>query len=430
MITRTLETENRDQAVGFLQWREDGRTHEIELGEFLTIGRDPNSQMILDDAFVSARHARLERKTNGYVVRDLRSRNGTLLNGSKIYEGLLDDGDRIRIGRREMIFVTDRSAKSALALTSKNEAWEAQLKRLPSIARSPFPVLLTGPSGTGKDVLAHAIHRLSSRRHGPFVSVNCSALSEALVESELFGHVRGSFTGATNDRKGAFEAARGGTLFLDEIGDLPLNLQPKLLRALENNQIRPVGSDRPVETDVRIVAATHHDLKRLVMEESFRSDLYFRLHVIQMRAPALIERLEDFEDLLYQFAREMRVRFSFAAIQLLKTHGWPGNIRELKNAVARAKAFGHRVEITEADVNALIDRIPELGGGGGAPPAGFKPSRSVIKEIESEMIKSRLVANRGNQRKTASDLGLPKSTLHDRIRSYGIDVDKLMESLS
>ena len=409
--------------AGFLSWKDAARAQHIEIGEFLTIGREPSNHIVLEDAYTSSRHARIERKPTGFTLRDMRSRNGTFINGARIIEAQLSDGDRIRIGETDMTFTWQKQEEQKPILeTSKNILWKTQLEKLPNIAAAPFPVLLTGPSGTGKDLLAQHIHRLSPRRNGPFVSVNCSALSESLAESELFGHVRGSFTGATGDRKGAFEAARGGTLFLDEIGDLPLSLQPKLLRALENNQIRPVGSDRSVETDVRIVTATHHDLKRLVCEEKFRADLYYRLHVIQVQAPSLTERPEDFEDLFYGFAKALRVRFSHGAIQKLKAHSWPGNIRELKNCVARAKAFwGHR-EVEEGDVDLLLDVMPTQNSGGSE---GFKAGRSIIKEIEYEMIKSRLIANRGNQRKTALDLGMPKSTLHDRIRVYGIDVEKI-----
>lgn len=427
MITRTLTAPKSE--IGFLSWKRDARAHQVEIEEFLTLGRDPTNQVLIEDEFASQRHARIERKHNGFFLRDLRSRNGTFVNGTRVVEAMLHDGDRVRIGDVEMLFSWVRPGpdEDRMALTSKNETWNAQLARLPNVAQSAFPVLLTGPSGTGKDVLAQTIHQLSNRRTGPFVSVNCSALSEALVESELFGHVRGSFTGATNDRKGAFEAARGGTLFLDEIGDLPLGLQPKLLRALENNQIRPVGRDVPVDTDVRIVAATHHDLKRLVFEERFRADLYFRLHVIQIAAPALCDRMEDFEDLLYGFARKMRVRFSHGAIERLKLHAFPGNIRELRNVIARAKAYCGIGEVKESDVNQMIDVMPQPESiAPGSPTQGFRPSRSVIKEIELEMIKSRLVANRGNQRKTAADLGMPKSTLHDRIRAYGIDLKDLI----
>ncbi len=423
MTTRNLSAVPTSD-IGFLTWKDSVRVHQVELGEFLTIGRDCENHVVIGCDFASSRHTRIERKSTGFLLRDLRSRNGTYLNGARIIEALLSDGDRIRVGQTEMNFSWQRAENVATEMTSKNLVWAAQLARLPNISQSQFPVLLTGPSGTGKDLLAQAVHRLSARRDGPFVSVNCSALSDSLVESELFGHVKGSFTGATDNRKGAFEAARGGTLFLDEIGDLPLGLQPKLLRALENSQIRPVGSDRAVETDVRIIAATHHDLKKLVFEERFRADLFFRLHVVQMQTPALKERKEDFEDLLYTFARTMRVRFSFGAIQYLKSHDWPGNIRELKNVVARAKAFWGSEEITETIAAQLIDRLPDADQPVTAGP--FKPSRSVIKEIELEMIKSRLIANHGNQRKTAVDLGMAKSTLHDRIKGYGIDVGQLV----
>jgi len=422
MTTRTLNTPATSD-IGYLTWRIANRNQNLEVGDFLTIGRDPSNHIVVEDAYASIKHARVERKPQGFLLRDLRSRNGTYLNGARIFEALLNDGDRIRIGQTDLFFAwTKQNDSPGLLLASKNPYWQKQLDKLPSIAQAPYAVLLTGPSGTGKDILAQNLHRLSSRKNGPFVSVNCSALSESLVESELFGHVRGSFTGATGDRKGAFEAARGGTLFLDEIGDLPLPLQPKLLRALENNQIRAVGSDRNTETDVRIIAATHHELRRLVSQERFRADLYFRLHVIQVQTPCLRDRMEDFDDLFYTFAKQMRVRFSHGAIQKLKTHTWPGNIRELKNVVARGKAYADGGEITEEQVPQLIDVINESD----FPMEGFRPSRSVIKEIELEMIKSRLIANHGNQRKTALDLGMPKSTLHDRIKVFGIDVEKLL----
>jgi DNA-binding NtrC family response regulator len=422
MTTRTLMTAATSD-IGYLTWRDANRNQNLEVGDFLTIGRDSSNHIVIEDAYASIKHARIERKPQGFLLRDMRSRNGTFLNGARIFEAQLSDGDRIRIGQTDLFFAwTKQTESTGLLPSSKNLYWQKQLAKLPSIAQAPYAVLLTGPSGTGKDILAQNIHRLSSRKNGAFVSVNCSALSESLVESELFGHVRGSFTGATGDRKGAFEAARGGTLFLDEIGDLPLPLQPKLLRALENNQIRAVGSDRNTETDVRIIAATHHDLRRLVAQERFRADLYFRLHVIQVQTPSLCERMEDFDELFYTFAKQMRVRFSHAAIQKLKTHSWPGNIRELKNVVARGKAYADGGEITEDQVPQLIDILSETD----SPNEAFRPSRSVIKEIELEMIKSRLIANHGNQRKTATDLGMPKSTLHDRIKVYGIDVEKLM----
>jgi DNA-binding NtrC family response regulator len=417
MTTRNLSLKDSPTDTGYLQWKDAQRTYQVELGAALTIGREPGNNIVLDE-FASARHARIEKREKRFVLRDLRSRNGTLVNGTRVIEVELSDGDRICIGSMELTFsIHKEGVSNKPLLSSKNLIWNVQLNKLPGLAESPFPILITGPSGTGKDILAQHLHRLSPRHRGPFVGVNCGSLTESLVESELFGHVRGSFTGATNDRKGAFEAARGGTLFLDEVGDLPMSLQPKLLRALENNQIRPVGSDRSVQTDVRIVAATHRNLKQLVSEGRFRADLYFRLHVLTLHAPALKDRLEDFEDLLYGFARELRVRFSHAAIEHLKTHEWPGNIRELKNTVSRANALYGSSEITDSQVPFLIDLLPHSK----SPEPLMRTGRSVIQAMEMELIKERLIANQGNQRRTAIELGMAKSTLHDRIRSYGLD---------
>lgn len=422
MITQTLEAKNQSGETGYLSWKTGGEFQVRKLNEFTTVGRDTANHVPIDDDYTSQRHFRIECKPNGYLLRDLKSRNGTFLNGVRVYEALLKDGDRITLGRSDLFFSCKKPHDNGAILTSRNSALQEQLNRLGTIAQSSFPILISGPSGSGKDVLAHAIHRLSHRNQGPFVGINCSALSESLVESELFGHVKGSFTGATGDRKGAFESARGGTLFLDEIGDLPLALQPKLLRALENREIQPVGSDRRVETDVRIVAATHQNLKTAVNEGRFRADLYFRLHVVQIKNPSLVERMEDFEDLLYKFAKEYRVRFSHTAIQEMKSYRWPGNIRELKNVVARARALFEDQEIQASDVGGLID----------SPLFKFTPNtsapqrNSTLKDIELEIIKQALVSNMGNQRRAAAALGLPKSTLHDRIRTHGIIISDLL----
>jgi DNA-binding NtrC family response regulator len=399
----------------------------IELGDFVTIGREPTNTVVLTDPFVSARHARIERRKDRFHARDLQSRNGIAINSARVLEAFLQLNDRVQIGETEFVFAASRI--ETRALSSKNATWNAQLERLPAFAKTPFPILITGPSGSGKEILARKVHELSARKSSAFVSINCSALSESLIESELFGHVRGSFTGASHDRKGAFEAARKGTLFLDEIGDLPLALQPKLLRALENGEIRPLGSDKTIETDVRVVAATHKNLVHAVHEGRFREDLYYRLNVCQITPPALGERLEDFEDLIYSFAKQYRVRFSFSAIAVLKQHSWPGNIRELKNLVARASAYfpGHHIQAD--DLKAIMKNLS-------LPAAevhylaesALSARGSVIREIEREMIVRRLIANNGNQRRTAIDLGLPKSTLHDRIRSYSIDIGELMAS--
>ena len=429
MNTKQLSFElpqNIDRA--FIKIISQNHSQTQELGNLFFIGRDLQCHLHVNDRFASHRHARIEKKGVHFVIRDLTSSNGTYVNGTKIVEAVLRDKDRIRVGETEILFGYDRDDKrDALTLKSRNPEWQQQLDRLPAMAESPFPVLITGPSGCGKEVLARLIHRYSTRNFGPFVSVNCSALSEGLVESELFGHVRGSFTGAEQSRKGAFESARGGTLFLDEIGDLPYSLQPKLLRALENSEVKPVGSDRCIQTDVRIIAATHNTLKQKVMFGQFRKDLFFRLNVLQLKPPALKDRLEDFNDFIYYFAREYRVRFSHDAILQLKNSPWAGNIRELKNLVARAATLFKNHEITVTDLSLLMEKsIPEtLWTANSHQPAVLK-----LKEIERSAICERLIANLGNQRKTAKDLGLAKSTLHDRIKTFNINIKELIESIS
>ncbi len=434
METQRIVAHNQEPALGFLipfgqpKTSDQGEPTAIALGEFLSIGRDQASNLKLRDSFVSSRHARIERKPNGYVLRDLQSRNGSYLNGSRVTEAILTQNDRVRFG--ESVFVFSEAPTDRPSLCSKNPRWNQQLKRLPAFAATDFPVLIHGPSGSGKEILAREVHSKSERSKGPFISINCSTLSENLIESELFGHVKGSFTGAIHDRKGAFEAARGGTLFLDEIGDLPLSLQPKLLRVLENNEIRPVGTDRTVSTDVRILAATHKHLAMKVKQGDFREDLFYRLNVCHLRPPPLAQRLEDFDDLIYQFAKTYRVRFSFQAIAKLKEHSWPGNIRELKNLVARISAYFPGKHIQPEDLPAvleapLIEPKEELA-------INQKTSEctplSVIKEIERDMIIRHLIANHGNQRRTAQELGMPKSTLHDRIKTYSINIRALSDT--
>lgn len=405
----------------------DGTDQRWDLQDYLNIGKDNTCTVQVFDSYMSERHARLEAKGTTCLIKDLRSDSGTFVNGAQVLEAILKDGDLITLGSTDFVVHDSRVKKKDFGLTSKSEFWKSQLDSLGSVASTKHPVLLLGPSGTGKDVIANALHNASPNAKAPFISVNCSALTETLVESELFGHTKGSFTGAIADRKGAFESARGGTLFLDEIGDLTYSLQAKLLRALENNEIRPVGSDKSIKTDVRIVAATHQNLYQKIREGSFRSDLYYRLNVITIETPSLKERLEDFDELLYSFARQMKVRFSFNAIQALKKHDWPGNIRELRNVVARASALFPKKYIDENHIDILLnkkEKLAHLPTGVSYVTPGDANQMSVIREIEKQMILKRLAANQGNQKRTAVDLGMPKSTLHDRIRHYNIDLDQ------
>ncbi len=399
-------------------WTLDAQTE-----AYANMGKNTCCQIHLDHPSIEERHCRLETKNQKLYIKDLRSSRGTFINGAKVIEAELKDGDIMTLGELEFVIHDLNQSKPKFPLMSKSEKWNNQLKTLESVCLTNNTVLLLGASGAGKDVIARTLHEHSVRRNQPFQSVNCSALTETLIESELFGHVKGSFTGAISDRKGAFEAARGGTLFLDEIGDLSYTLQAKLLRALENEEIRPVGSDKIIQTDVRVIAATHQNLYTKIQEGSFRSDLFYRLNIINIEVPNLKDRMEDFDDLIYSFARLQRVRFSFQAIQKLKKYDWPGNIRELKNVVTRAATLYPKMYITDTIIDQLINRSGYAADSyASSNKAGS--TESVIKEIEKQMIIKRLSANRGSQKLTASDLGMPKSTLHDRLKNYNIDVNQ------
>jgi DNA-binding NtrC family response regulator len=278
-------------------------------------------------------------------------------------------------------------------------------------------VLVTGESGVGKERVARLIHDASTRTGGPFVAINCGAVPEGLLESELFGHARGAFTGATQDRPGLFEAAQGGTLFLDEIGDVPPAMQVKLLRALQEHEVRRVGENRNRKVDARVVAATNRDLAAEVHAARFRQDLYYRLRVVEIRVPPLRERRDDILPLARNFLVEAGGRlgrrvsgFSPAAAQQLVRHDWPGNVRELENAVERAVvlASGHRID---------VDDLPEEVGLA-LPAVAAAGSVRTLREIERDYIAAVLRANDGNRTRTAQQLGIGAATLYRKIKEY------------
>ncbi len=308
---------------------------------------------------------------------------------------------------------------------SKNPQFQLQLLHARKAAQSSLPILITGPSGSGKDILAKAIHSISPRRQGPFVAVNCSTFNEGIIESELFGHLKGSFSGAHRDRNGAFETARGGTLFLDEIAELSPQLQAKLLRAIDNREIRPLGSDRVIQTDVRIIAATHHNLNMKMENGTFRADLFYRLNVIRIQVPSLKQRQEDFKTILDEICFEQQVRLTSEAQINLSMYHWPGNVRELKNSIARA-AIQNPGEILTIEHFKDFIFIPHIK---------LKSENTVrqlppIKSFEKELIYQTLYAFQGNQRRTARKLGMAKSTLFDKIRRYGIDVKAMKKEFT
>lgn len=291
------------------------------------------------------------------------------------------------------------------------------------------PVLVTGPSGTGKELIARAIHFNSPRRSNPFVAVNCAALNEHLLESELFGHTRGAFTGAFRDKAGLFEAADGGTLFLDEIGELPLALQAKLLRVLQDGRFIPVGSTSEREVDVRIVAATNRDLRLMSDRGQFREDLYYRLNVINLVLPPLTARRDDIPVLAEHFLRKAQIRtgtekrFSAEAIEMLSAYEWRGNVRELQNEIERMLILGQ--DRTELGADLLSSRISEAfrithAQTEEASESSAGSLKHAIERLERRMIAASLERCRGNRSHAAKELGISRSSLIAKIQQYGL----------
>src|SRR5438067_1598837 len=322
----------------------------LSSGDPMTLGTDPTCSLVLGCRATSRFHCEIELGADGAVIRDLGSTNGTRVDGVRVVVGYLRRGAEVEIGRDRLRFeLVDEPVGIDLfagerfgAVVGRSPAMRAAFARMARAAASDATVLLTGETGTGKDSAAEAIHAASPRAGGPFLIVDCTALPGGLAESELFGHAAGSFTGATSDRAGVFEAANGGTVFLDEIGELTSALQPKLLRVIERREVQRVGETRPRAVDVRIVAATHRDLRRDVNQARFRADLYFRLAVMPIHLPPLRERPEDLPLLLDALVAELgidaaareRLRRQISVAALARMD-WPGNVRELRNYLER-----------------------------------------------------------------------------------------------
>jgi DNA-binding NtrC family response regulator len=294
------------------------------------------------------------------------------------------------------------------------------------VAETDLTVLVRGESGTGKELVAQALHQRSPRRTRPFVAVNCAAISRELVESELFGHEKGSFTGADARRAGRFEAAHGGTIFLDEIGDMPAATQAKVLRVLQERTFERVGGQQPVEVDVRVVAATHRDLEDEVKRGRFREDLYYRLKVVEVELPALRERPEDVPALVEQFSTALAARLARpkmpiapAALARLARHPWPGNVRELRNVVEQAAVLAGGPTIEEEDL-----RLP-AGGGDDVPGETVEgrfsdAKRQAVESFERSFLLAALRANGGNVSRTAAAIGMVRQSLQQKIRELGL----------
>ncbi len=309
-------------------------------------------------------------------------------------------------------------------LAGRTGAMRRVIELIRKVAPTDSTVLLLGESGTGKEVVAQTLHRLSARNEKPFVAVNCAALPEALLESELFGHVRGAFTGATEDKRGLFEAADGGAIFLDEIGDMSAITQAKLLRVLQNGEVRRVGATTTIRVNVRIIAATNRDLLDAVERMAFREDLYYRLNVVQIRIPPLRERMDALPALVNHFIARHNARFnkqvrgvSNEAAQYLRQYPYPGNVRELESIIAHSVIMAEGEEITPTD---LPDYVRH--GLVARPALTYQQDSTVpsLTEMEAQHIRYALDVLKGNQSRTAKELGISRSTLWRKMREYNI----------
>lgn len=397
----------------------DGRVFPLSSTQPFNIGTDADNDLVLDDDFVSSFHCRISPLNGRWILSDLASTNGTQVNGLKVGEAELPRQATISLGRAKLGFEyiepTEDGPGAAFGMVGSSPGIRRVLELLKKLAKADAPVLITGASGSGKELVARALHDGSPRASGPFLAINCGALAATVIEGELFGHVKGAFTGAVADKKGAFEAAAGGTLFLDEIGELPLELQPKLLRVLETSSIRRVGGTREIPIETRVVAATHRNLKELVEEGSFREDLFHRLFVLNVQIPPLSERKEDVLLLAEHFLRDQgarQLRLSEGAQQKLLAYGWPGNVRELKNVILRAVLLLEGDEIGEDDL-ALSESAFQSG-------ADVQAKLRKVDEAERNRIIEVLEETGNNRSEAARILGLSKSTFHDRLKRLGV----------
>ncbi|HET9986952.1 MAG TPA: sigma 54-interacting transcriptional regulator [Kofleriaceae bacterium] len=411
-------------------------TEFVIAGDVIRIGKAPENDLVLADETVSRVHFEIVRDAKGYLVRDMKSTNGTFLDSAEVKEAYLRAGSVIKAGEVELKFTPFEerieilpSEKEALGeMVGRSPAMREIFGLVEKIAPTDATVLIEGETGTGKDMIARTLHQLSPRADKPFIVVDCGAVAGTLIESELFGHEKGAFTGASSARQGAFELAAGGTIFLDELGELSLDLQPKLLRVLEQRELRRVGGTKILKVDLRVIAATRKDLRSEVEKGKFREDLYFRLNVVPITAPSLRERREDIPLLIDSMLKKLAPDGAHLTDQTraaLMAHDWPGNVRELRNVIERALALG-------ADPGMLV---APLGDNASASPKGvqlrdaleFEPNLSFreTKEKWNELFERRYLTwlikrADGNISKAARDADMDRKYLHKLLRKYGI----------
>ncbi|HEY0094892.1 MAG TPA: sigma-54 dependent transcriptional regulator, partial [Archangium sp.] len=355
------------------------------------------------------------------------STNGTWMGPVRIFEVQVGLPTTLRLGQTDLILEPVTQARKELSfhgIIGSDPSVKQLVDLIERVAPSSAAVAILGESGTGKELVARALHECSQRADKPFIPVNCAAISKELIESELFGHEKGSFTGAATARKGAFEEADGGTLFLDEIGELPVDLQAKLLRALESGEIKRVGASKPSHVDVRVVAATNRDLMAAARDGRFREDLYYRLCVVPLHLPPLRNRRSDILGLAEHFLRMysprgQTVRLTPAAMERLQHHGWPGNIRELRNVVHRALLLRKGTAIDAPDITFDQEVNRETGVSVPELPPGMTLEQMLLK-LERQIVEAALRRCNNNRERVARELGVARSTLFKRLKEWGL----------
>jgi len=415
---------------------DQGKQLDLE-GGTTVVGTHPDADLVLGDDRVSRYHLELQVRRDGLKITDLDSTNGTFHRGARIGSITVTETTRLRLGKQteleiipteEAVALEDYAGDQFGGVLGSSPLMRQLFALLARVAPTEATLLLEGETGTGKEAIAEAVHQFSARADGPFVVVDCGAIPHELIGSELFGHTKGSFTGAALDKTGLIESASGGTLFLDEIGELALDLQPQLLRVIDKRELRRIGETRAVPVDIRVIAATHRDLKAMVAAGDFREDLYYRLAVVRTVVPPLRKRLEDVPLLCSHFAAQLG-RGDFqpsAALEAeLRAHGWPGNVRELRNVVERALSLG------EAGIQLqAADEAPA-----GRPPTGpplprpdaemldlpFKEAKArLIEGFERDYLVHLLERHGGNISRAASEAGIDRNYIHRLVKKYGL----------
>jgi DNA-binding NtrC family response regulator len=397
------------------------------------VGRKPGCHLVLDDRRVSATHFEVTATERGVRVRDLGSTNGTFIGDHRVVEVLLRKPTTIRCGDTVLEFHPGKAERIAVSKSDKfgslvgsTPAMRALFSQLRTLSPTTISVLIEGETGTGKEVVARAIHDASDRAAKPFVVVDCGAIPPTLAESTLFGHERGAFTGATERRKGAMAEADGGTLFLDELGELPLDLQPKLLRVLAEQRIKRVGADSYVPINVRVLAATRRDLLVEINRGTFRDDLYFRIAEERVEVPPLRERTEDIRPLVERIAADLGQADAFKRVTAesfdrLMRHDWPGNVRELRSLVKKAFAYDRGGEI---DLGALLRASPKADGGRVRPTklngASLLPHAQSVEQHDKAYFAALFEATEGNISEMSRRARLHRTTVREALDRFDI----------